>query len=281
MQSKPIHPVKKALICIPALVLLTITSSAQSYIRTSGDSLNPRVYANTGVFRPNLTTSLRIDSRSGLGTSVSLEDDFNFESSLSVFYAQAMVRAKQRSQFLLSYTNINRTSSLEIDQDITIADTTFYLGAELNLRFDVNYYAFTWRYAFFNKANWNAGLSVGLRAAEFKFEADAVANGAGYGVSESVIAPAILFGLHGSGYLTERLLGRYSFEFFSLDVDGFDVNVLETRASLEYFIIENVGLGVAYSTSSYRVGDFPLNNNLDGRVLFEFSGVNLFLSARF
>jgi hypothetical protein len=273
--------VKKAIIFIPVLVLLTITLSAQSYIRAGGDSLNPRIYANTGIFRPNLTTSLRIDSRSGLGTDISLEDDFNFEPTLSVFYAQAVVRAKQRSQFVLSYTNINRTSSLEIDQDISIADTTFYLGAELNLQFDVNYYAFTWRYAFFNKANWNAGLSVGLRAAQFKFKADASANGATYGVSESITAPAILFGLHGSGYLTERLLGRYSFEFFDLSIDGLDINVLETRASLEYFIIENVGLGVAYSTSSYRVSELPLNNNLDGRVLFDFSGVNLFLSARF
>jgi hypothetical protein len=263
------------------LAILSITSSAQSYIRAGGDSLNPRIYANTGVFRPNLTTSLRIDSRSGLGTDISLEDDFNFESSLSVFYAQAVIRAKQRSQFVLSFTNINRSSDLEISEDITIADTTFYLGATLNLQFDVNYYAFTWRYAFFNKANWNAGLSIGLRAAQFGFKADATANGAEYGVSESITAPAILFGLHGSGYLTERLLGRYSFEFFDLNVAGFDINVLETRASLEYFIIENVGLGVAYSTSAYRVSDFPLNNNLDGRVLFDFSGINIFLSARF
>lgn len=254
---------------------------AQSYLTASGDSINPRVYASAGLFFPNLTTSLRVDGRNGFGTDLSLEDDFNFEQSLAVLYVQGILRVKQRSQFVFSYTNINRSSNFVVDQDFTLADTAFYVGAVADLQFDVNYYAFTWRYAFFNKANWNAGLSLGLRAAQFGFKADAVANGVEYGAADKVIAPTILIGLHGSGYLTPRLLGRYSLEYFGLNIAGLDIQVLETRASLEYFILKNVGLGVAYSTSSYRVADFPLNNNFNGRVLFEFSGANLFLCARF
>ncbi len=145
----------------------------------------------------------------------------------------------------------------------------------------MNYYAFTRRYSFFNKANWNAGLSLGLRGAQFIVETDARANGFEYGASDRAVAPALLFGLHGSGYFTHRLLARYSLEYLGLKIQGLDINVIESRASLEYFIFENVGIGAAYSTAEYRVGEFPLNDNFEGRVLLNFSGGSIFLSARF
>jgi hypothetical protein len=234
-----------------------------------------------GLFFPNLTTSLRIDTQKGLGTDLSLEDDFNFEETLAVFYANATIQIKNRSQFVFSYTNIHRNSSVMLNQDVSFQDTTFFVGADLDLRFDMNYYAFTWRYSLFNKANWNAGFSLGLRAAEFIARADAVWNGDEYGAEDSFIAPALLIGLHASGYLTPRLLGRYSLEYFQLNLTEGSVRVLETRASLEYFILKNVGIGAAYSTSSYNVSNFDLNDSFEGRVLLEFNGGNLFLCARF
>lgn len=259
--------------------------SAQSYMESTGDSIAPRVYFNTGFFFPNMTTSLRVDSDRRLGTELGLEDDFNFEENLSVFYAQAVLRVKKRSQFVMAYTNMKRTSSIELDENIEVGDTIFYLGANIDLRFDVNYFALTWRYSFFNNANWNAGLSFGVRAAQFVVDAEAQANGnsnsIAYGESTSVTAPAPLIGVHGAGYLTDRLLARYSLEYFGVSISEIDINVLESRASLEYFIFKNVGIGAAYSTSRYRVKDIPLSDNFDGRILFDFSGGNLFLSARF
>lgn len=264
-----------------AFLVFSLNLSAQSYIRSTGDSISPRAYINTGLFFPNITTSLRVDSKNGLGTELGLEDDFKFDDFISVFNIQGVVKVKNRSQFVLAFTNMSRNSNLQLDENIEIGDTAFYVGADLNMKFDVNYYAFTWRYSFFNNANWNAGLSFGLRAAQFIVKADADVNGRAYGESASVVAPAPLIGLHGSGYLTERLLARYSLEYFTLSVEGIDLNILESRASLEYFILENVGIGAAYSTSQYRVSEFPLSDNFDGSVLFDFSGGNLFLSARF
>jgi hypothetical protein len=228
-----------------------------------------------------MTTSLRVDSKKGLGTELGLEDDFSFEEAIAVVSVQAMVRVKNRSQFVFAFTNMNRTSNFKLDENIEIGDTAFNIGAALDMRFDVNYYALTWRYSFFDNANWNAGLSFGLRAAQFIFRADAQINEFEYGTNSSIVAPAALFGVHGSGYLTSRLLARYSLEYIGLSVEGIDIAVVESRASLEYFILKNVGIGAAYSTSQYRVSEFPLSDDFEGRVLFDFSGGNLFLCARF
>jgi hypothetical protein len=266
---------------VPFLLLITIGLSAQSYINQAGDSIPTKVYFTTGLFFPTLTTSVRIDSEIGLGTELRLEDGFKFDEQISVFAAGALLRVKERSQFNFSFTNMSRKSNFVIDQQIELDDQTYDVGATLDMSFDVNYYALTWRYSFFNKANWNAGASLGIRAVQFIVNAKAVANQVDKSVSASVTAPAALIGLHGSGYLTERLLGRYTIEYFGLSIKGIDINILETRASLEYFILENVGLGVAYSSTQYRVTEIPFNDDFKGRFVFDFSGANLFLSARF
>lgn len=268
-------------LCIVALLLCFFQAHSQSFIQDSGDSLNPRIYTSAGLFYPNMTTSLRVDSKKGLGTELGLEDDFSFDEAIAVVSVQAMVRVKKRSQFVFAFTNMNRSSNFQLDERISIGDTIFDIGANLDMRFDVNYYALTWRYSFFNNVNWNAGVSFGLRAAQFVTKADARINENEYGNSSSVVAPAALIGVHGSGYLTNRLLARYSLEYLGLSVEGIDIAVVESRASLEYFILKNVGIGAAYSTSQYRVSEFPLSDDFEGKILFDFSGGNLFLCARF
>ena len=86
--------------------------------------------------------------------------------------------------------------------------------------------------------------------------------------------------MHGSAYLTPKLLARYSLEYFYLSIDGIDINVIESNFSVQYFIFKQFGLGLAYSTNDYQVNDIPLGD-FNGKVDFNFGGMNLFLSARF
>lgn len=254
---------------------------AQSYIGKDSVYHNPRVYLSMGGYAVDIETQLRLDSDNGLGTSISLEDDFNLINKGFVFRADAIARVKRRSQFKFSYTSINRSRNLEIEDDISFADTTFYVGAKADFYFNTYYYALSWKYSLFEADNWNAGFSVGLRMIQFKTGIDASFNGSEYGSQSSIAAPAILFGLHGSGYLTPRLLGRYSFEYFQLSVADLSISIIETSASLEYYIIKNVGLGVAYSTNDYLVKDVPFDDGFKGRITFEFGGFSLLAVARF
>jgi hypothetical protein len=246
-----------------------------------GDTLNPRFYAGVGLFFPEVTTSLRVDSESGIGTDLSLEDDFKFDNRVTVFEVQAMVRGKRRSQFLLGFTRIYRNNEFLIDESFQFQDTVFEVGARADLQFDMDYYAFTWRYFIFEENRWNAGFSLGLRLAYFAAGIDATFNERAYARKSDVYAPAPMIGIHGAGYLTDRLLARYNLDFCQVSISGIDINVLETRASLEYFIHRNIGIGGAYSTHNYTVREVPLADDFQGRIIFEFSGFNLFLTARF
>lgn len=266
---------------IMVLVIFSSTISAQDYLSRDSVVRSPWIYAETGFYFPSITTRLRIDSEKGPGTDIGLEDDVKLESNLSVFRASGLFSLKGKSQILVSFTSMVRGREFKLEEDIRFGDTVFYVGAQAQLRFDVNYYAATWRYSVFDELNWNAGFSVGLRAVQFitRFEAEVNANS--YSESASVIAPALLVGLHGSGYLTPRLLARYSLEGFYVDIQGISIYVTESNASLQYFFTPNIGVGGAFSNNLYRVRDIPLSDKFDGRVVFAFGGFNLFLSARF
>jgi hypothetical protein len=215
-----------------------------------------------------------------LGTDISLEDDLKLLEDMQVFKVDGLFRVGQKSQFLISFTSLLRNQNFVVDESITVSDTTFDVGAEVNLSFDTYYSALTWRYSLFNEKNWNAGFSVGLRYVYFNAKFDATVNDRSTEAGDGIGAPALLVGLHGGAYLTPRLLGRYSFEWIGLTVADVSISIIETDVSLEYFIGKHWGAGVAYSTNAYTVKDIPFSD-FDGRVNFNFGGANLFLTARF
>lgn len=264
-----------------AILICAFTSKAQSYLDKDSVLQNPWMYISFGGYDVQLETELRLNSEFGPGTSISLEDDLKLLNEGFVFRADAIARVKRRSQFAVSYTSITRYRDVKIEKDIIFLDTTFYVGAKAHFYFNTYYYALTWRYALLEKPNWNAGFSVGVRIIQFRTGLEAELNGYKYDDKTSFAAPALLVGLHGSAYLMPRLLGRYSFEYFQAEISDIKIQVLETRASLEYFIIENVGLGIAFSTNDYLVKNIPFNNNFDGKVTFAFGGFSLMASARF
>ena len=271
----------------PVLLLIFFISSsksfAQSYSTVEGDSINPMVYLTAGYYFPNINTSLRVDTVLGIGTEIGLED-LGLEENKSVFKLDGVVRISPNSQLAITYTNINRTSKTTLEKDIKVGDTTFLEGSGVGIKFNVDYFALTYRYSFFNEKNWNAGLSVGARAVPintgFKALLNTDSNSFSYQKSKSIITPAILFGLHGSAYLTPKLLARYSLEYFYLNVSGIDISVIESNFSVQYFFFKKFGLGLAYSTNDYQVKQIPIGD-FNGQVDVNFGGMNLFLVARF
>jgi len=254
---------------------------SQSYTSRDGDSINPRYYVWAGIYYPNINSSLRVDTKFGIGTEIGLENDLNLSEDLGVFRLDGMVRLTENSQLSLTYTGIKRDRNAVLEKDIKFGDTIFKVNSDVKYKFNVDYIGATYRYNFFNERNWNAGLSGGARAMFINTSIRSQLNGRDRLKEVSYTAPAILLGVHGSAYLTPRLLARYSLEMFYLKIDDIRINIVESNASVHYFIFKNVGLGIAYSTNNYRLANVPLWGDSEGKVNFEFGGLNLYLTSRF
>jgi len=254
---------------------------SQSYTSREGDSINPKFYVWAGVFYPNMNTSLRVDTAIGIGTEIGLENDLSLQEDLGVFRIDGLLQLTENSQLGVTYTAINRNRRLTLDKDIEFGETTFKVGSNVGYKFNVDYIGATYRYNFFNERNWNAGLSAGLRGVFINTSIDGQLNNLNFAEAAKFTAPAILFGVHGSAYLTPRLLARYSLEVFYLSIDDINISIVEANASVHYFIFKNIGLGLAYSTNNYRIENVPLWGDSEGKIDFNFGGLNMYLTSRF
>jgi hypothetical protein len=222
-----------------------------------------------------------VDTKTGIGTEIGLENDLKLSEELGVFRLDGMFRLTENSQIVLTYTGIKRDRRTVLDKDIIFGDTTFEANLDVKYKFNVDYLGATYRYNFFNERNWNAGLSGGARGVIINTSINSQLNGLERIKKVSYTAPAILFGIHGSAYLTPKLLARYSLEFFYLKIDDIKINIVESNASVHYFIFKNVGLGIAYSANNYRLTNLPLWGDSEGKINFEFGGLNMYLTSRF
>ena len=279
ISSKP-YVLKTVFLFLITLFICDIAWS-QSYTSREGDSINPRFYVWAGMFYPNMNTSLRVDTAIGIGTEIGLENDLSLQEDLGVFRIDGLIRISENSQVAATYTAMNRNRRFTLEKDIEFGETFIGAGANVGYNFDVDFISATYRYNFFNERNWNAGLSVGLRGVFINTSIDGQVNNRSFKETAKFTAPAILFGVHGSGYLTPRLLARYSLEAFYLSIDNVKINILEANASVHYFIFKNIGLGLAYSTNNYRVQNVPLWGDSEGKIDFNFGGLNMFLTSRF
>ena len=274
-------PAFRTIFILLITLLICETAWSQSYTSREGDSINPRFYVWAGMFYPNMNTTLRVDTKIGIGTEIGLEDDFNLSEDLGVFRLDGLVRLTENSQLSVTYTAIKRDRKLILEKDIEFGDTIFELGSNVGYNFNVDYIGATYRYSFFNQENWNAGLSVGARTVFINTAIEGQLNNRSFAKEAKFTAPAVLFGVHGSAYLTPRLLARYSLEAFYLKIDDIKINIVESNASVHYFIFKNVGLGVSYSTNNYRLTNLPLWGDSEGKINYDFGGLNMYLTSRF
>lgn len=268
------------LLLLVCVLLTGFSTLAQTYQSREGDSINPRVYAKLGYYYPNLNTSLRVDGQR-LGTELGLEDDLNLDEDLGVFRADVFVRLSKNSTLVGSYTSIRRDRDISLKEDIEFGDIVFEEGSGVNFYFDADYIAATYRYSFFNELNWSAGASIGVRGVFINTGIEARLNDRMTTADRDFLAPAILLGVHGSAYLTPRLMARYSLEGLYLEISGAKINIIESNASVTWFFSKPVGVGLGYSTNNYRVTNIPFGEDFEGKVNFSFGGLNLFFEARF
>ena len=68
-------------------------------------------------------------------------------------------------------------------------------------------------------------------------------------------------------------------QFFTLEFEEYDGTLIDFRASLEYMLFENFGLGVGYNIFNFNVE--VDGSKLLGDVDYKFQGVNVFGVLRF
>ncbi len=238
------------------------------------------VYLYGGIFMPNVSTKITIDSKElGALTTFNLEDELNLPDHPTIFYFKTVLG--KRSQFVFSTFNLQREGENYVTRSITFADSTYQAGAFVHSYLNTFYYSGTFRFALLYKPNVNAGLSLGLRWMTMSAGLSATYNDVTASRDEHMQVPVILPGVYGNMEIVPSLFGRISVEYLKLKLSGTPTSVLEAQASGEYFIIQNLGVGLAYSITHFKAEDLPENDISLRDIDYSLKGFSFFAALRF
>jgi len=231
-----------------------------------------------GQLLDNYRTGVRFASGSGsIGTDIDAEDDLGFDSSSEVLRLDIDWRIANRHGLSLSYFDVSRRTSRQIDTEIRFGDVVFPINTEVSARFAFSVIKLAYRYLLVARERWDLGLSLGIHALDLSFGLEAT--GIGQADEANALAPFPVLGLYGAYALNDKTRLALVGEVFAIEVDDSSGRLLDARLNLDYDVGDHWGVGIGYNA-------FDLDVDLEesgfaGSLGWRYDGVLIYVRGLF
>jgi hypothetical protein len=255
------------------VILLPATSSAEEpqFMRERGSVL-------LGAFVTDRATSARLDSSSGAGSDIDLEDDLGLEDSTSVARFGGYFWFKPRHRFDFSIFDLSRDATRQIQETIDFGDEMFLINTVVNTSNDVTIYKLDYTFAPLNRPRGFLGLVGGLYVSANKLSLGSP--NVGVAESEDLTAPLPVIGLRGEYEITERIALRGAMQWFGIDTGDVEGRLVDTYIGADYTFGRRVAVGLAYNDVSMSV-DATDETGWNGALDWGYDGILLYLKVGF
>lgn len=254
-------------LAVPAVALLLLLCPQPANAQGSTDyasvkGMDERFRLDLGGFFQKFDTTLRLDSETGRGTEVNLEDDLGLSSDQVNFRADAYWRFGRHGRLHMGYTGWNRHADHNLDRDIKIGDTTYHAGASVESRLKVSLVELYYGYSFWNTGKFELGAQLGLSAMfnKAQFEGTGTVSGGGGSTSgsfssedRSLTAPLPAIGVQASYTIVPKLIASARIRGLGATIDNVKASSLQWRAYLDYYPWKNVGFGLSYDYLDIKI----------------------------
>lgn len=261
------------------------TSSVDAQTETdapkdSGAPLHPaltdKFFFGVGAYLVSSTTQARLDSPSGIGTSVAFEELLGLDNTSVVPQGLARWRMSDRWRLELEYFELNRSSSRALTQDVNWGDETFPTGATVNAEFNVSVARLSAGYSFFKTPDKELGVALGFHVTTFEAE---LSNSGGNQDAGKVLAPLPVLSMYGQFALTDiwALTGRM--DAFKLSYDPYQGHIYSLGVDAICQPWRHVGFGLGFRTLEMEVS--AEGSDWTGAIRTNYTGPILFLAVTF
>lgn len=214
-----------------------------------------------------LNSDFRIDGNEpGDGTEVDAEDDLGMEKhKLQPRFAMRW-RPGRRHEIEAGYQFARRSANKTLERDITVGDTVYNIGADLETTFNTDQVFLAYRFAFMAKERTQVGIALGLGALLLDLGLASEIAGRDVAVSKSVTGPLGSLGLYGRFLSGDRWYFEFEGRYVGISIDRFKVDVLEGGAAVRYQLSEPIGLelGWAFSAIDVNIDPKQFENGAEG-----------------
>ena len=205
-----------------------------------------RFSLNLGAFVTHRDTDTRLDSDVlGPGTPIDFEDVLGFDPTNTVARLDGFLRFNPRHRIDFSIFDLSRDAVATIDEEIQFGDEVFDIDTTVTASSDLTVYKVDYTYSAILRERGFLGLTAGLYIMDTGLALSEPT--LGRRETRTVTAPLPVLGLRGEYSLAERWTVRGSAEFFALEYNNVDGNLVDLYAGIDYWFTERFALGLAYN----------------------------------
>jgi hypothetical protein len=261
-----------------ALVVLAVVSIDAAARAQDGRMFGERGSVLFGVFVTEPNTSARLDSASGIGTDIDLENDLGLDTSKTVARLSWYFWLSERHRMDFSVFQYSRDASRVIDKTIDFGDETFEVDTVVSTTADVSVFKAAYTFAPVVRRRGDFGITAGLYTAQVDLGlADRQTE---IEESRGLTAPLPVFGVRGRYAITPRLSFGGSIELFSIETSDAGGRLSDSYLGVDYTFNDRIGIGVAYNRVSMNI-DAEEASGFQGQLDWGYDGYMLYLKLDF
>ncbi len=226
----------------------------------------------------DFNSGVRLDVTGQTGTTVSFENDLGFTKNTGAWFIDGAWHIKGRQHLYASFVDTKRDSTKAgISQPITIAGTTFQVGATIQAFVDNNYLSLDYGLALTKNPKAEIVATIGLSSVKVHTGVGIAAQTTlGGGISRSLTTDAqdrSIFPVPGVQF-ESRLHPRVRItgytRFIRATLGGVTQSSLDGRAGVEFPLASRVGFGATYYFN--HVMEEGSKGTLNGKLTYTFHG---------
>lgn len=266
--------------------LLAAPARAQSTETWNG--LPDRFQIDTGYFRLDADTVLRLESPAGGAGEVDFERDLGVDQEVNTFWIDGTWRVGRRHQLKLAFTALSRErDDFTLQRDFTWGGQDYDAGLSATTTTSSKILGGYYRFAVVRSERFEVGptLGVGYLWLDARIQASGSVTGPGGSQQRSLDRSADMGAITGAvgGYAqawpAKRLSLQGDFLYIKVEMDGDPASVTDWRLAANYYFTRNVGLGAQYKYNRYSQDRAVFSSELGGELVYK--GGQVFLSFLF
>jgi hypothetical protein len=239
-------------------------------------ALVDRFFLGVGAYAASSNTEARLDSPSGIGTTLDLEDVMGLDSNDIVPQGLARWRMSDRWRMELEHFQLNRSNTTTITGDITWGDETFPVNTSVETTFDIAVTRLSFGYSFFKRKDKELGVALGFHITDLHAQLSA---GGGSEDEGKLLAPLPVISLYGQCALTDVWAIGGRLDAFRIEYDAYEGHIYSIGIDALCQPWRHFGFGLGWR--GLEIEASAENDGWKGEVGTSYTGPIAFVSVSF
>jgi len=241
---------------------------------------NDRIRVSLGAMRTSNSTTLRVDSSSGIpGTVLNGESQFGLDASDIEPKFQVMLRAGGRNRLRLDYFTLDRTGNAIVSQPIVFRDAVLQTGDPLQSLLNLRLFTLTYGYSFWHTEKLEIAATAGITSVDISTQAKVQTAAVHINQLQNVAGPYPTPGIDVTWVASKRFYLDGRVQYLSVHVSHFDGSLGLAGLDALYRFRPNVSFALGYNYVKANLASTESGNS----GLFDISakGPELFVRVAF